>query len=62
MKKFIIWFLCAIMLMIGIVGFVLVTNKETSNIVYYIANILKLAITVPAIMWWYEKIERILSK
>ena len=50
------------MLMIGIVGFVLVTNKETSNIVYYIANILKLAITVPAILWWYEKIERILSK
>ena len=50
------------MLMIGIVGFVLVTNKETSNIVYYIANILKLAITAPAIMWWYEKIERILSK
>ena len=41
MKTFIIWFLCAIMLMIGIVGFVLVTNKETSNIVYYIANILK---------------------
>ena len=62
MKKFIIWFLCAIMLMIGIVGFVLVTNKETSNIVYYIANILKLAITAPAIMWWYEKIESILSK
>ena len=62
MKTFIIWFLCAIMLMIGIVGFVLVTNKETSNIVYYIANILKLAITVPSILWWYEKIERILSK
>ena len=62
MKKFIIWFLCAIMVATGVIAFVVSGTKGLPNSVYWIADFLKLVITIPAIIWWKEKIERILSR